>query len=100
MLKLLPNLITLGITQICIDPDSDISREVSALLFNKLEHLSYNLEMDVLFNLNHLLFLSNRQSDQRELFFKRILSSSNNLKSLKVKENYCRFIIEVQQQTP
>ncbi|RGB36919.1 hypothetical protein C1646_813695 [Rhizophagus diaphanus] len=95
ILKLLPNLITLEIDltfERSSNNNIDISRDIlnlPTLLFKKLKHLDY-FYRDIL-NLN-------LQTDSTCTLFKQILlSSSDNLKSLKIKDIYCSFIKEVQQ---
>jgi hypothetical protein len=91
ILKLLPNLITLEFDLIFErGSDINISHEIlnlSTSLFKNLKHLDY-LYCDIL----------NLQSDSTNSLFKQILlSSSDNLISLKIKDIYCPIIKDVQQ---
>ncbi|CAG8497981.1 15799_t:CDS:2 [Funneliformis mosseae] len=81
MLKSLPNLITLEL-RITLTSDRDVSREITTITLDSLEHLSYDC------------FTSHNTNSIT--IFKQILLSAKKLKSLKVEDSYCPYIKEIQ----
>ncbi|CAI2173836.1 17742_t:CDS:2 [Funneliformis geosporum] len=81
ILKSLPKLITLDL-KFMLSPDGDVSRDISTITFNRLEHLNYE-------------GYSSHNSNPITLF-KTIILSAKNLKSLKIDDSDCLYIKEIQ----